>query len=131
MSKHTLASLIESGISYDNTFAIYAKGQYPDVSVRLGQTQFENGGLLDDYEMVATNMSILDYLQDWTDGDDDALEHVGGDEFVQALFDYGPGHHYTVAYPDSATSGIEYFADKASAIEAAEMGGGTWEEVNG
>ena len=129
--KHTLASLIESGLSYDNTVAIYAEGQYPDVSVRFGQTQFENGGLLDGKEMVGTCMEIIDYLNSWTDGDDDVFEHVGWDDFVQALFDYGPGHHYTVAYPDSDTAGIEYFADKASAIEAAEMGGGEWEEHNG
>ena len=84
--KHTLASLIESGLSNDNTVAIYAEGQYPDVSVRLGQTQFENGGLLDGKEMVGTCMEIIDYLNRWTGGDDDVFEQFGWAACVPAIF---------------------------------------------
>lgn len=73
-----LISILTGYISYDNSFAIYAKkinGAFcNDSPARFGQTCFDNGGLLDDCEFFATNDSALDSIESWADGDEDATE---------------------------------------------------------
>ena len=76
--KMTLLNILTGNISYDNSFAIYAEkigGHFHnDSPARFGQTQFENGGLLDDCEFFATNDSARDSIELWADGDEDASE---------------------------------------------------------
>lgn len=68
MKNKTLAELILDGVAYDRGWGVYADSLDPDASARYGQTQFENGGLLDGKIFVANGMAINDALEDWFEG---------------------------------------------------------------
>ena len=74
-------------ISYDASWGIYAK--YPisaDSECRYGQTQFENGGLLDDKKFIIDGESATDRIEDMIDhslGEEDYQREVA----IQMLID--------------------------------------------
>lgn len=80
MAKSTLLEILTGGLSYDSSWAIYAQridGEWTaDSPARFGQRIFENGGLNDDCELFTTNESAVDFMNNYTDGDDDFLEEA-------------------------------------------------------
>jgi hypothetical protein len=80
MANQTLLEILTGGLSYDSSWAIYAeridgffKAESP---ARFGQRIFENGGLADDCEIFTTNESAVDFMNNYTDGDDEFLEEA-------------------------------------------------------
>jgi hypothetical protein len=79
----TLQEILSNGLEYSNSWAVYAevneKGEFDSkLAARFGQTQFENGGLLDGFKLFGTNTQIYDFLCDWnpedlTDGIDELI----------------------------------------------------------
>lgn len=70
----TLQEILSGGLEYSNSWAVYAqineKGEFePKLAARFGQTQFENGGLLDGFKFFGTNTAISDFLHDWNPED--------------------------------------------------------------
>jgi len=83
-NQHTLAELLASGLPYDRGQAIYALGTGPDSLARIGQTQFEQGGLLDGKEFVINGMQLGDAILSYTDGDDFEID---GRELLEWLIE--------------------------------------------
>lgn len=83
MAKHTVASLIKSGISYDRGWGIYATDCSPDAEARIGQTQFENGGLLDSKHFICDGQQLGDALLRWTDGEDFDMDDLDIEGLLQ------------------------------------------------
>lgn len=84
-NNHTLAELVENGIQYDSSWGIYADECHPDAEARIGQTQFEQGGLLDGKHLIANGVQMGDALSRWFDGDDSDEAHDSFDvaEFIE------------------------------------------------
>ena len=76
----TLLDILTGGLSYDSSWGIYAErveGEFkPESPARFGQRLFENGGLLDNCEIFATNESAVDFMNAYSDGDDDFLQEA-------------------------------------------------------
>ena len=76
----TLLQILTNGIGYDDSWAIYAQrinGEFkPESPARFGQRIFENGGLLDNCEIFESNMNAVEFINNYTDGDDDFLEEA-------------------------------------------------------
>jgi len=70
MSNHTVASLIKSGIAYDSSWGIYADSCSANAEARIGETQFEQGGVLDGKLLICNGKQLGDAIQRWTDGQD-------------------------------------------------------------
>jgi hypothetical protein len=83
MSKHTVASIIKSGVSYDSSWAIYADDCSANAEARIGQTQFDNGGLLDDKKFICTGQQLGDAIQRWTDGEEIDADDLDIDGLLQ------------------------------------------------
>jgi hypothetical protein len=64
----TLKELV-GAIQYDSSWGIWAAtvgGKFtPESEARYGQCQFENGGLLDEFEFFADGVQIGDHATDW------------------------------------------------------------------
>ena len=77
---------LASNISYDSSWGIWAElveGKFTaDSQARYGQRQFENGGLLDEFEFFADGEKIGDSISEYCDGDDDFQ-----DEAISELID--------------------------------------------
>jgi hypothetical protein len=62
----TLLNVLTSDLAYDGSWAVYAEridGEFrPESAARIGQRQFENGGILDGCEFFASNEHILDFV---------------------------------------------------------------------
>ena len=67
----TLSEAIQK-IGYDSNWAVYAEkidGEFrADSPARIGQRQFENGGVLDDAEFFANGERIGDMMAEGEDG---------------------------------------------------------------
>ena len=92
MNTETLASEIEKvvrGGNYVSDWAIYADEPFAAESeARQGQTQFDNGGLLDEKSFVATNEQIIDMAHEYCDGDPNAKDcPFGIDEIIEAIIE--------------------------------------------
>lgn len=61
---------LASVIQYDSSWGIWAElidGKFtPESQARYGQTQFENGGLLDEFNYFADGESIWDHHVNWS-----------------------------------------------------------------
>ena len=77
---------LAASIQYDSSWGIWAKlidGKFsPESQARYGQRQFENGGLLDEFEFFADGEKIGDSIAEYCDGDDDYT-----DEAIAELID--------------------------------------------
>lgn len=61
----TLVEAIQK-ISYDSNLAVYAMRPFtPDSEARIGQIQFDNGGILDDMEIFANGEKCGNYITAW------------------------------------------------------------------
>ena len=71
---------LAASIQYDSSWGIWAElinGKFtPDSEARYGQRQFENGGLLDEFEFFADGEKIGDSISEYCDGDDDFTEEA-------------------------------------------------------
>lgn len=60
---------LASNIQYDSSWGVWAElidGKFtPESQARYGQCQFENGGVLDEFEFVANGEKIGDRHTDW------------------------------------------------------------------
>ena len=78
----TLIEIMTGALSYDSSWAVYAEkvdGIFQeDSGARFGQTQFENGGLLDSCSFFATNEQIIDSIELWAEGDLDSVAEGAG-----------------------------------------------------
>ena len=72
----TLNELIQK-IQYDSSWGIWAEAPFTRDSVaRYGQSQFENGGLLDDKVFFADGVRCGDFIAEYTNGDEDFKEEA-------------------------------------------------------
>lgn len=81
--KHTVESLIKSGISYDRSWGIYAESCTADAEARIGQTQFKQGGLLDGKQLICDGQQLGDAIQRWTNGEEFDMDDLDVDSFLQ------------------------------------------------
>ena len=76
-------------IKYDPSWAIYAEYPLtPESDCRYGQTQFENGGLLDDKEFIINGESANDRISnqiDPEDGDEDYQREIAIETLIDEL----------------------------------------------
>ena len=83
----TLAEILKDGLQYDFSWGIYSHGTGADSPARIGQTQFENGGLLDGMEFVIDGVKLGDAIRSYTDGDDEM--EFSGSELLDWLLEEG------------------------------------------
>lgn len=81
--RKTVADIIKHGVSYDRSWGIYATGCDANAEARIGQTQFENGGLLDDKHFICDGEQLGDAIQRWTDGEDVDADDLDIDGLLQ------------------------------------------------
>lgn len=89
---NTLGELLYEGLQYDSSWGIYAFGTGVDSPARIGQTQFEQGGILDGMSFIIDGVRLgdawLSYLDYPTDEEyEDAKSAIGADEFLDFLSD--------------------------------------------
>lgn len=84
MANYTLVDLLKKGLQYDSSWAIYAYGKGADSKARIGQTQFENGGLLDGMDFIIDGVQLGNAMTAYMDGDEFEVDY---DEFYQWLRD--------------------------------------------
>lgn len=92
MSKQaqTLGSLLYKGLQYDSSWGIYAFGTGVDSPARIGQTQFEQGGILDGMSFVIDGEKLGNAIGALTDGEpDDVMEHVSESMLLDLLIENG------------------------------------------
>ena len=90
--KMTLSQEIEKivrGANYVSDWGIWADEPFTAESeARQGQTQFDNGGEVDEKSFFATNEQIIDAAHSWCDGDPNAKDcPFGIDEIVSEVID--------------------------------------------
>lgn len=66
----TVADIIRGVVSYDRSWGIYAESCSAGAEARIGQTQLENGGLLDGKHFICDGQQLGDALLRWTDGEE-------------------------------------------------------------
>ena len=80
-------------ISYDSSWAIYADAPFTDESeARFGQTQFENGGLLDDKVFFANGEVVNDAIEtqiDFSLGEENYQREIAAETLIQEIRDNG------------------------------------------
>lgn len=85
----TLVELLEKGLQYDSSWAIYAYGKDADAPARIGQTQFKQGGLLDGMDYIINGQQLGDAILRYTDGDLSTVEHIIWGDFIEWLQEEG------------------------------------------
>lgn len=95
-STTTLIQLLEKGLPYDSGVAIYAWGKDADAPARIGQTQFEQGGIQDGMDEIINGVRLGDAITRFIDGDEDSREHIVWDDFLEWLGEEG---YLDNAYP--------------------------------
>lgn len=77
-------------IQGDEGWAVYAESSDPNADARYGQTQFKNGGLLDNKKFIINGENANKALLAYTDGDLDWFAQDGDPaEFIRWLNDEG------------------------------------------
>lgn len=75
-----LLNIICSELSYDSSLSVYARkinGVFlPGSEAGFGLTELEDDMLLDGFEYFMDNESIVDQMDEWTDGDEELLEEA-------------------------------------------------------
>ena len=70
----TLKTYLTGSLSYDSSWGVWAEkidGKFElESDARFGQCVFENGGMLDDYELVGNNISIIDSRDNYCGNDE-------------------------------------------------------------
>lgn len=87
-----LKNYLTGSLSYDQSWGIWAekidgKFDLEESDARFGQFAFENGGLLDDYELVGDNVSLTDSRDNYC-GTDEGCEEFYEEwvlDFLQTL----------------------------------------------
>lgn len=86
----TLIEIMTGNLNYDSSWAVYAEkidGVFQgDSEARFGQTQFENGGLIDGCEFFATNAQIIDSIYLWAEGDPGSVTE-GAEQMIEEVND--------------------------------------------
>lgn len=93
----TLIEILTGHVEYGSSWAVYAEALEPDSPARMGQTQFENGGLLDSKRYVIDGLTLGDaklrYFEDnYAEADREQAEGDFGPaypEFLDYLIDEG------------------------------------------
>ena len=90
----TLGELLYKGLQYDSSWGIYAFGTGVDSPARIGQTQFESGGILDGMSFIIDGVRLgdafLSYMDYPTDEEfEDAKSAISMQEFFDYLIDEG------------------------------------------
>ena len=90
MSTQTLGELLYKGLQYDSSWGIYAFGTGIDSPARIGQTQFECGGILDGMSFIIDGVRLGDAVGALTDGEpEDVMEHVSESMLLDLLIENG------------------------------------------
>ena len=79
---YTLEDLIKNGLQYDSSWGIYADGRTPNANARVGQTQFEQGGILDGKQLICNGIQLNDAISRWFDGEED-WENFYIEDFIE------------------------------------------------
>lgn len=121
MNASTLIDILTSGMEYSSTWAIYAErigGEFkPESPARIGQRQFENGGLLDACEFFATNEDATDRMNrymgdDWNDLDDSIQAQALSEAALQLIDDINAEPHDDALVARDLTNEAIEIADK-------------------
>lgn len=90
MSNQTLGDLLEKGLQYDSSWGIYAFGTGVDSPARIGQTQFECGGILDGMSFIIDGETLGNAISALTQGQpDDVMEYVSQSMLLDLLIENG------------------------------------------
>ena len=84
----TLIDLIKKGLQYDRSWGIYALGTGKDSPARIGQTQFDFGGLKDGKEFVIDGERLGNAIAEYLDNDPEA-EIQSWSEFLDWMIEEG------------------------------------------
>lgn len=93
----TLIEILTGHVEYSSSWAVYAEALEPESPARMGQTQFENGGLLDSKQYVIDGVTLGDaklrYFEDnYSENDREEAEDDLSPlypEFLEWLVDEG------------------------------------------
>lgn len=86
----TLGELLYNGLQYDSSWGIYAFGTGVDSPARIGQTQFECGGILDGMSFIIDGEKLGNAIGALTDGEpEDVMEHVSESMLLDLLIENG------------------------------------------
>jgi hypothetical protein len=90
----TLIEVLSGDLAYDSAWAIYAEcidGEFrPESLARIGQRQFDNGGVLDECQYFASNESAANFIASYFEGRDpetitDADRHEAAEELIDHI----------------------------------------------
>lgn len=89
----TLIEILTGHVEYSSSWAVYAESLEPDSPARIGQTQFENGGVLDDMQYVIDGEQLgdakLSYVGDKDDYPDEGSYDAAWDNITgREILDY-------------------------------------------
>lgn len=102
----TLGELLYKGLQYDSSWGIYAFGTNVDSPARIGQTQFECGGILDGMSLIIDGERLGNAIAALTDGEpDDVMEHVSESMLLDLLIENGWIETEPAACADTKPSG--------------------------
>ncbi len=88
MSTQTLGELLEKGLQYDSSWGIWAFGTATDAPARIGQTQFENGGILDGMSFIIDGERLGNAIAALSQGEpEDVWEHISQSMFLDLLIE--------------------------------------------
>jgi len=73
MKALTLKDIIDNGLEYSTSWAIYADGFLSESPARIGSTQFENGGIMDGKKLICNGQELGDLIQSWGPDDVEAI----------------------------------------------------------
>jgi hypothetical protein len=83
-----LLSTAITTIIYDLSWAVYAETPFaPHSDARIGQCQFENGGVLDGKQYFADGVLCGDFAYEYAGGDNGEDFSIPTDEIAQAMID--------------------------------------------
>lgn len=84
-NSYMLRDLIVNGLQHDSNWGIYAEECSPAAEARIGQTQFEQGGLIDGKRLIVDGVQLGDALLRYTDGDENADDFIEDwvDDFIR------------------------------------------------
>ena len=73
---------------YETSWGVWAEEPFsPESEARIGQTDFENGGVLDDKVFFATFAHIIDEAWQYCEGDPLEQDHFSIEEIAYAVYE--------------------------------------------
>lgn len=131
----TLIQILMSGLDYSSTWAIYAEridSKFrPEAFARFGQTQLENGGMLDNCELFAINERAIDAMSEWSGSftewvTDGLMSSELWSNWLKAFIE-GDGTEENVAWAGNRSEVLNWVVDNREDLY--ELGWSEWQET--